>query len=77
MLFINLFPGRRAGRGFPRPQATPAGAPAHFPISQAEGPRQEAEEGLPDRKRISKAYLGKLPRGPHTPGRGAGRLGLT
>ena len=57
-------PGRRVGRGFPRPHATPTGAPVHFPISQAEGPRQEAEEALPDRKRISKAYLGKLPGAP-------------
>lgn len=75
-------PGRRAGRGFPRPHTAPEGRPAHFPVvGQAEGPRQEAEEGLPDGKEfqrpISGMCRGPRPRGEALAGRASPRSTLS
>lgn len=58
-------PGEEGRERLPQASRRPGGAPAHFPVGQAEGPRQEAEEGLLDSKEFQRPISGRCQGPPH------------
>lgn len=73
---LTAAPGRRAGRGFPRPHAALAARLHTSLLARLKDPVRKLKRGCLTVKNF-KGLSREDARGPHTPGRGAGRSGLT